>query len=48
MPSLVRFLVFCLILAALVGTAMYLLANFVEPSPRETTIRIPADRLQPE
>jgi len=48
MPSLVRFLVFCLILAALVGTAMYLLANFVEPSPKETTIRIPADRLQPK
>jgi len=48
MPSLVRFLVFCLILAALVGTAMYMLANFVEPSPKETTIRIPADRLQPK
>lgn len=48
MPSLVRFLVFCLILAALVGTAMYLLANFVESSPKETTIRIPAERLQPK
>lgn len=48
MPSLVRFLVFCLILAALVGTAMYLLANFVEPSPKETTIRIPAERLEPQ
>lgn len=48
MPSLVRFLVFCLILAALVGTAMYLLANLVEPSPKETTIRVPAERLQPE
>jgi hypothetical protein len=48
MPSLVRFLVFGLIIAALVGTAMYLLANFVEPSPRETTIRIPAERLQPK
>lgn len=48
MPSLVRFLVFCLILAALVGTAMYMLANFVEPSPKETTIRVPADRLQPK
>jgi phage shock protein PspC (stress-responsive transcriptional regulator) len=48
MPSLVRFLVFCLIIAALVGTAMYLLANFVEPSPKETTIRIPTERLQPK
>jgi hypothetical protein len=48
MPSLVRFLVFCLIIAALVGTAMYLLANYVEPSPKETTIRIPPENLQPE
>lgn len=48
MPSLVRLLVSCLVIAALVGTAMYLLANFVEPTPTETTIRIPADRLQPK
>ena len=47
MPSLVRFLVYCLIIAALVGVAMYVLANFVEPSPRETTIRVPAERLLP-
>jgi hypothetical protein len=48
MPSLVRFLVFCLIIAALLGAAMYFLANYVEPSPRETTIRIPPERMQPE
>jgi len=48
MPSLVRFLVFCLIIAALVGTVMYWLANYVDPSPKETTIRIPAERLQLE
>ena len=48
MPSLVRLLVFCLIFAALLGTAMYLLANFVEPTPKETTIRIPIERLQPK
>lgn len=48
MPSLVRFLVFCLIVAALIGAGMYYLANFVESSPRETTIRVPADRLQPD
>jgi hypothetical protein len=48
MPSLVRFLAFCLVFAALVGAAMFYLATFVEPSPRETTIRIPAERLQPE
>jgi hypothetical protein len=48
MPSLVRFLVFCLFIAVLVGAAMFYLATFVEPSPRETTIRLPAERLQPE
>ncbi len=48
MPSLVRFLVFCLFIAALVGAAMFYLATFVEPTPGETTIRIPAERLQPE
>jgi hypothetical protein len=46
-PSLVRFLVFCLVIAVLVGVAMYILANYVEPSPSETTIRIPVDRIQP-
>ena len=45
MPSLVRFLVFCLILAALVGAVMFVLATFVEPTPSETTIRIPPERL---
>jgi hypothetical protein len=47
MPSLVRFLVFCLVMAALAGAAMFYLATFVEPSPSETTIRLPAERLQP-
>jgi hypothetical protein len=47
MPSLVRFLVFCLVIAALVGAVMFYLATFVEPTPSETTIRIPAERLQP-
>lgn len=48
MPSLIRFLVFCLVIAVLIGAAMYVLANFVEPSPSETTIRVPAERLQPD
>ena len=34
MPSLVRFLVVVLVLAALVGAAMFYLANFVEPRSR--------------
>jgi hypothetical protein len=45
MPSLVRFLVVCAILAGIVGAAMFYLATFVEPNTREMTIRIPADKL---
>jgi hypothetical protein len=45
MPSLVRFLVVCVVLAGIAGAAMVYLAHFVEPNPREMTIRIPADRL---
>ena len=47
MPSLVRFLVFCLVIAVLFGAAVFYLANFVEPSPSQTTIRLPASRLEP-
>jgi phage shock protein PspC (stress-responsive transcriptional regulator) len=48
MPSLVRFLVTLLVLAGLGFAAMYVLANFVEPKPREMTIRIPQERLDPK
>jgi lipopolysaccharide export LptBFGC system permease protein LptF len=49
MPSLVRFLVVVLVLAALVGAATFYLANFVEPRSREMTVRIPPEKLaQPE
>jgi hypothetical protein len=47
MPSLVRFLVVCLVLAALVGGVMFALATFVQPTPSETTIRLPPERLLP-
>lgn len=45
MPSLIRFLVTCAILAGLVYGAMFALAIFVEPHPREMTVRIPAGKL---
>jgi len=48
MPSLIRFLVVCLILALIAGAAVAYLAYFVEPTPKETTIRIPSDRLMPQ
>jgi hypothetical protein len=47
MPSLIRFIVTCAILAGLVYGTMYALANFIEPNQREMTVRIPADRLGP-
>jgi hypothetical protein len=45
MPSLIRFLFVCAILGGLVYGAMFALANFVEPNPREMTLRIPAAKL---
>lgn len=45
MPSLIRFLVICAILAGLVYGAMFALAVLVEPNPREMTVRIPAGKL---
>lgn len=45
MPSLIRFLVTCAILAGLVYGGMFALATFVEPNQREIQIRIPADKL---
>ncbi|WP_333825086.1 histidine kinase [Pinisolibacter sp.] len=47
MPSLFRFLIALVVLAGLGFAAMYVLATFVEPKPREMTIRVPQDRLDP-
>jgi uncharacterized membrane-anchored protein len=47
MPSLFRFLVVLVVLGAIGGAAMYYLANFVEPNPREMSVRVPADKLLP-
>ena len=45
MPSLFRFLVVLIVLAAIGGAAMVYLATFVEPNTREMTVRIPANKL---
>ena len=45
MPSLFRFLVVVLVLAAIGGAAFLYLANFVQPNTREMTVRIPASKL---
>ena len=45
MPSLIR-LVFALgLLGGFAYGAMFFLANFVRPTPREITVTIPQDRL---
>jgi hypothetical protein len=47
MPTLFRFLVVVVVLAAIAGGAVVYLANFVSPHTREMTIRIPASKLAP-
>lgn len=45
MPSLIRFLVFVLVLAGLAAAGVFALATLVEPQPREITVTVPASRL---
>ncbi len=45
MPSIVRFLVFLLVIGGLGFAAVFALATFVEPEPREVTISVPSSRL---
>ena len=44
MPTLFRFLLVVAILAGLGFAAIYVLATFVEPQPREMTVTIPPDK----
>ena len=46
MPTLFRFLVVLAVLGGLGFAAMFALATFVEPEPREMTVTIPNSRLQ--
>lgn len=48
MPTLFRFLVIIAILAGIAYGAMYALVTFVEPNRGEMSIRVPADRLNPQ
>lgn len=41
MPSLIRFLVFCAVVAGLVYGGMFALVLYVKPKPREITVRVP-------
>ena len=44
MPSLIRFLVGCVVVAGVGFGAVWALSTQVEPRPREMTIRVPQDR----
>lgn len=46
MPTTFGFLFRVLILAALASVAIYLLANFVEPTPEPVSIRVSTDRFE--
>lgn len=45
MPSLIRLLLFFGLLSGFAYGAIFALATFVEPKPREITITIPQDKL---
>lgn len=45
MPSLIRLIIVLLFLAGIVYAGMIALIAFVEPTPKEVTIRIPAAEL---
>jgi hypothetical protein len=45
MPTLFRFLLAVLVLGGLGYGAVYALANFVNPKPREITVTVPHDRM---
>ncbi len=48
MPSLIRFLIAVGFVVGIVYGAMFALATFVDPQPREISVRVPPDLLQPE
>jgi hypothetical protein len=44
MPSLFRFLTVVAILVGIVYGVVFVLANFVQPKPREMSVTIPPDK----
>jgi cobalamin synthase len=44
MPSLLRFLTVVAVIVGVVYGAIFALANFVNPKPREMTVTVPADK----
>jgi hypothetical protein len=48
MPTLFRFVVTLAVLAGIVYGAMFALVMFVEPRQAELSVRIPAEKLNPQ
>lgn len=48
MPSLIRFLVFCAVIVGLAYGAMLALTILVDPKPREITVRVPTEKVNPD
>lgn len=48
MPTLIRLIITLLFLVGLAYGGMIALVSFVQPSPKEVTIRIPAHELLPQ
>ncbi len=46
-PSLIRFLVICGVLAGLVYAGMFALATMVEPQEREIRVKVPSKKINP-
>jgi hypothetical protein len=44
MPSLFRFLTVVAVIGGMIYGVIFVLANFVNPKPREMTVTIPTDR----
>ena len=47
MPSLIRFIVILAVLGGAGYAVMVALAIVVEPTPREMSVRIPSDKMNP-
>lgn len=48
MPSLIRFLFTLAVLGAILYGGMWALVLYVQPNPREMSVRIPADKVNPD
>lgn len=48
MPTLSRFIAACIVIALAAYGAVFALATFVHPTPREITVRVSTDKLLQE